>query len=105
MPHPHIMVEDVEEKEDEEDLFTHNDLLDLQDDSDDEGEEEEDEQLERGDRIYMVNLTPNAEDIQARGNFSQRLAEAAHKNKKKKDFQDAVPNYLHDFQDIFAKES
>jgi hypothetical protein len=79
-------VEDVEDKEDEEDLFTHNDLLDLQDDLDDEEEEEEDEQLEEGDRIYTVDLTLNAEDIRARGNFSQHLTKAAHKNKKKKDF-------------------
>jgi hypothetical protein len=78
-------MEEVEEEEDEDDLFTHNDLLDLQEDSDDE-EEEEDEQLEKGDRVYTVDLTPNAEDIRAGGNFSQRLAEAAHKNKKKKDF-------------------
>ena len=104
MPHPHVTMEEVEEEEDEEDLFTHNDLPDLQEDSDDE-EEEEDEQLEKGDRVYTVDLTPNAEDIRAGGNFSQRLAEAAHKNEKKKDFRDAVPDYLHDFQDIFAEES
>jgi hypothetical protein len=79
-------MEDVEDEEDEEDLFTHNDLPDLQDESDDEEEDEEDEQLEEGDRIYMVDITPNAEDIRAGGNFSQHLAEAAHKNEKKKDF-------------------
>jgi hypothetical protein len=96
MPHPHVTMEEVEDEEDEEDLFTHHDLPDLQEDSDNE-EEEEDEQLEKG--------TRNTEDIQAGGNFSQRLAEAAHKNEKKKDFQDAVPDYLHDFQDIFTEES
>jgi hypothetical protein len=85
MPHLHVMVEEVEDEEDEEDLFTHNDLPDLQEDSDDE-EEEEDEQLEKGDRVYTVDLTPNTEDIRAGGNFSQCLAKAAHKNKKKKDF-------------------
>jgi hypothetical protein len=72
---------------------------------DDEGEEEEDEQLERGDKIYIVNLTPNTKDIWAGGNFSQCLAKATHKNEKKKDFQDAMPNYLHNFQDICAEES
>jgi hypothetical protein len=60
MPHPHITVEEVE---DEEDLFTHNDLPDLQEDSDEEEEEKEDEQLEKGARIYTVDLMPNAEDI------------------------------------------
>jgi hypothetical protein len=68
-------------------------------------EEEEDQQLEKGDRVYTIDLTPNAEDIRAGGNFSQCLAEAAHKNEKKKDFRDAIPNYLHNFQDIFAEES
>jgi hypothetical protein len=42
--------------------------------------------------------------ISTGGNFSQCLAEAAHKNEKKKDFCDAMPNYLLHFQDIFAKE-
>jgi hypothetical protein len=55
---PHITMEEVEDEEDEEDLFTHNDLPDLQEDSDDE-EEEEDKQLEKGDRVYTINLTPN----------------------------------------------
>src|SRR5262245_51103946 len=32
MPHPHVMVEEVEE---EEDMFTHNDLLELQEDPED----------------------------------------------------------------------
>jgi hypothetical protein len=82
----------------------HNDVLDLQEDSDNE-EEEEDEQLEKGDRVYTIDLTPNAEDIRAGGNFSQHLTKATHKNEKKKDFPDAVPDYLHDFQDIFAEES
>jgi hypothetical protein len=49
----------VLDEEEEEDLFTHNDLLDLQEDLDD----EEDEQLEKGDRVYTVNLTLNAKDI------------------------------------------
>ena len=39
------------------------------------------------------------------GNFSQCLVEAAHKNSQKQDFRDAVPNYLHDFNDIFTEES
>jgi hypothetical protein len=104
MPHPHVIMEEVEDEEDKEDLFTHNDLPDLQEDSDNE-EEEEDEQLEKGDRVNTINLTLNTEDIQAGGNFSQCLAKATHKNEKQKDFQDAMPDYLHNFQDIFTKES
>jgi hypothetical protein len=68
-------MEEVEDEEDEEDLFTHNDLPDLQEDSDD-------EQLEKGDNVYTIDLTPNAKDIQAGGNFSQCLTEATHKNEK-----------------------
>jgi hypothetical protein len=90
MPHPHVTMEEVEDEEDKEDLFTHNNLLDLQEDSDNE-EEEEDEQLEKGDRVYTVDLTPNAQDIRAGGNFSQRLAGAAHKNEKKKTSETLYP--------------
>src|SRR5262245_40472561 len=49
MPHPHVTVEDVEEEEG--DMFTHNDLLELQEDP-------EEECLEKGDRIYTIDLAP-----------------------------------------------
>ena len=103
IPHPHVTMEEVEE---EEDMFAHNDLPELQEDPEDsDDEEEEEERLEKGDRIYTVDLMPQPEHIRAGGNFSQRLAEAALKNSGKQDFRDAVPDYLHEFKDVFAEES
>jgi hypothetical protein len=34
MPHPHVTVEEMEDEEDEENIFTHNDLPDLQEEED-----------------------------------------------------------------------
>jgi len=52
-----------------------------------------------------VRFSKEAEEIRATGNISQQLAEAFHRNTTPKDFRDAVPNYLHDFESIFSKES
>jgi hypothetical protein len=52
-----------------------------------------------------VNIGREPENVRATGNFSQWLAEAFHRNEPRKDFRDAVPDYLHDFQDVFAEES
>jgi hypothetical protein len=94
MPHPHVTVEDVEE-EDEADMITHNDLPDLQEDPEDLDDEEEREQhLEKGDRVYTVDLAPQLEET-----FHNVL------HSKKQDFRDAVPDYLHDFKDVFVEES
>ncbi|GLB33384.1 putative transposition, RNA-mediated [Lyophyllum shimeji] len=46
---------------------------------------------------------PAAEEIRASQTTSQRLAEAFAHNSAPKDFCDAVPNYLHDFEDVFSK--
>src|SRR5262245_51540078 len=60
MPHPHVTVEDIEEEE--EDMFTHNDLPELQEDLEESDDEEEEEEcLEKGDRIYTVDLPPRPE--------------------------------------------
>jgi hypothetical protein len=102
MPHPYVTV-----KEDDEDDFMMNDLPELQeDDEDEEDEEEEEYQLEEGDKVYTVNLEHEPKHIiHASRNISQWLAEAALKNSQKKDFCDAVPNYLHNFEDVFTEES
>jgi len=81
------------------------DVPDLGPDSDGDDEEEEEEGLEDGDRIFAAGLGAKTEEIRATGNISQRLAEAFHRNSAPKDFRDAVPNYLHDFEDVFSKES
>ena len=53
----------------------------------------------------MVNFGGESEEIRATQNVSARLAEAFHKNSKTKSFRDTAPDYLHDFEDIFSKES
>ena len=94
-PMPKATVEDVEDEE-EEDVP---EWTEMEEDEDDE------EKIEEGDRIFAVNIGKEPENVRATGNFSQRLAEAFHRNEPRKDFRDAVPDYLHDFQDVFAKES
>jgi hypothetical protein len=95
-PRPTVEVEEVPDEEDGAD-----------DDEDVPDEEDADEAVEEGDRVFMTAIRPDDEvvDIRATGNFSQRLAEAYNKNAKVHSFRDAVPDYLHDFEDVFAEES
>jgi hypothetical protein len=76
-----------------------------------EGEEtaEEDSPIEgdepqEGERIFMTWIYPE-EHIRASATTSQRLAEAFAKNSTPRTFRDTVPDHLHDFEDVFAKES
>src|SRR5215471_343236 len=83
------------------------DLPELGPDSDD-GEdetEEDEEEVEVGDRIFAIGLEGDSEEIRATSNISQRLAEAYHRNEAPKDFRDDIPNYLSEFEGVFAKES
>ncbi|GLB45865.1 putative retrotransposable element tf2 155 kda protein type 1-like [Lyophyllum shimeji] len=61
--------------------------------------------MEEGDRLLATALFgyPAAEEIRASQTTSQRLAEAFARNSTPKDFRDAVPDYLHDFEDVFSK--
>ncbi|GLB41115.1 putative retrotransposable element tf2 155 kda protein type 1-like [Lyophyllum shimeji] len=61
--------------------------------------------MEEGDRLLATALFgyPAAEEIRASQTTSQRLAEAFAHNSAPKDFRDAVPDYLHDFEDVFSK--
>jgi hypothetical protein len=71
-------------------------------------EDEEDEatgEYELGDKIFAVTIFPPLQQIHATGNFSQQLAEAHFRNSAPKSVSDIIPTYLHDFQDVFAKES
>jgi hypothetical protein len=98
-PMPKVTMEEVEDEGDPE-------CPDLSPDSDSDSDEEDVEnRVEDGDRVFMVNVHGTEEHIRATGNISQRLAEAFHQNTTPKDFRDAVPNYLHDFEDVFSKES
>ncbi|KAG5640134.1 hypothetical protein DXG03_000970 [Asterophora parasitica] len=60
-----------------------------------------------GDHIYAAAVCPlpMAKHIQASQTTLQRLAEAFVANAGPWSFWDAVPNHLHDFEDIFTKAS
>ena len=92
-PRPTVEVEEVPEDED------------VCDDGAEECAEEGEETVEEGDRIFMTAMKPEEQDIRATGNFSQRLAEAFHRNTKAQSFHDVVPDYLHDFEDVFSEDS
>jgi Reverse transcriptase (RNA-dependent DNA polymerase)/RNase H-like domain found in reverse transcriptase/Integrase zinc binding domain/Chromo (CHRromatin Organisation MOdifier) domain len=77
----------------------------VEDGMDEDDEDEEIGEYEAGDKIFAATILPLPQEIRATGNFSQRLAEAHFRNSTPKSFSDIVPNYLHDFQDVFAKES
>lgn len=61
--------------------------------------------LEEGDRIFVVHFWDEPEEVRALQNVSLHLAEAFHKNSVVTSFRDSVPDYLHDFKDVFSKES
>jgi Zinc knuckle./Retroviral aspartyl protease. len=84
------------------DLDWGEEVPDLMPDSD---PEDEPECLDEGDRIFAANLIPDLEEIRAVSNVSQRLAEAVRNNSTTKSFRDSVPDYLHDFEDVFSKDS
>ena len=82
---------------------------------------ESEDEIEEGDRIFYTVLHPEPqghtrtkgrtrtngqEHIRAYSTISTRLAEAWHKqNDVPKTIPELVPQYLHDFEDVFAKES
>jgi transposase InsO family protein len=67
------------------------------------------EQWEHGDRIIATALHPVEQTtwVRATTTISQRLAEAAAKQQPEgpKGFKELVPEYLHEFEDVFSKES
>jgi hypothetical protein len=64
-------------------------------------------EIEEGDCIFVATIHP--EDIHhfvcVSSTVSQRLAKAFTKNSGQASFQDSMPESLHDFEDIFSKES
>lgn len=88
----------------------HDDLHDVPDltpdfEDKDEPNNAEDCAIGEGGHIFVVQFGGQAEDICTMQNISGRLVEAFHKNSKAKSFCDALPDYLHDFKDVFSKES
>ncbi|KNZ76409.1 hypothetical protein J132_10519 [Termitomyces sp. J132] len=65
------------------------------------------ETMEVGDRIYATILCPppTVVEIWASQTTFQHLAEAFVENSQPKPFCSTVPNYLHDFEDVFSKAS
>ena len=59
--------------------------------------------LEDGDRILMIDPNP-ALNIRAKSNIATDLATKENQKKEQKPWKEQVPNYLHDFADVFDKE-
>src|SRR5215469_13912266 len=70
-----------------------------------EGEPAEQIDLEPGNRLFATTLSPPPETIRASQTMSQKLAEAATMDAPARGFEEIVPPYLHDLQEVFAKES
>src|ERR1700726_2946381 len=64
-------------------------------------------QVEGSDRMFTAHVYPERREhvVQATSTVSQRLAEAFSKNSEKPTFRDLVPESLHNFEDVFNKES
>ena len=62
---------------------------------------------EPGDRIFAtwLHLEPTPTHVRATTSVSARLAEAHARNSDKMSFRDLIPDMLHEFEDIFSKES
>ena len=63
------------------------------------------DEIEEGDRIFAAHIHPEDDRhfVHATTTVSQRLAEAFAKNSKP--LNDLVPSHLHEFEDLFSKES
>ena len=75
---------------------------DLMPDSDD--DDEDPEEVEEGDRIFYTAIC-SLHEVCATLNISQRLAEAFHKNNAAKSSTNSLLPHLHEFEDVFSKES
>src|SRR3979490_1929369 len=60
------------------------------------------DELEEGDRLMYVMMPPDLEHVQATQTTSQRLAEAHYWNARA---DTKIPDYLREFESVFAKES
>ena len=71
-----------------------------------EGEEqEEDGEVEDGDQVFVTQICAEEEWISSGHTHSQRLAEEAQKEKRKKSMEEMVPaHYLEQFQEVFEKD-
>ena len=65
----------------------------------------ESDDYEIGDWIFATWLHLEPVKVHATSTFATRLAEAHAKNSEKKSFRDLVPESLHEYEDMFSKES
>jgi hypothetical protein len=77
--------------------------LDIEEDEDATSEEDTDNLLEDGDHLLLVDPTPSIQ-IRASTNKAMELAIKANEKKEKKPWKETVPDYLHDFADVFDKQ-
>ena len=59
--------------------------------------------LEDGDKILLIDMNP-AMEIHARTNIATELVIKDQRKKEAKPWNEQVPEYLHDFEDVFTKE-
>jgi RNase H-like domain found in reverse transcriptase/Reverse transcriptase (RNA-dependent DNA polymerase)/Integrase zinc binding domain/Chromo (CHRromatin Organisation MOdifier) domain len=76
--------------------------FDFEDDEDDEEEVPILPPLEEGERLFMVDPTP-AVNIRASTNKAMELAIKANEKKPKKPWNELVPEYLHEYEEVFTK--
>jgi hypothetical protein len=64
-------------------------------------------EVENGNRIFTAHIHPERQEhvVWATSTISQQLAKAFSKNSKQPTFRDLVPKSLHNFKDVFNKES
>ena len=109
MPKPDVEIEDVPElmtEEEEEEDYEVERILAMTMDLD--GEEGNvGEEFEEGDQIFYMALHPEEQEhVWTYATISTQLAEAWHKqNNVPKMIPKLIPQYLHDFEDVFAKSS
>jgi hypothetical protein len=65
------------------------------------------QRFKNGDQIFMAHIHPERQEhvVWATSTISQWLSEAFSKNSEKQMFHDLVPKSLHNFEDVFNKES
>lgn len=69
-------------------------------------EDNSQDELEEGDRLFVTQIYPDQEQINATSSVSQRLAEESKKQgSQTKSFEELVPQEYHQFKDVFSKES
>src|ERR1700675_2433898 len=105
-PNP-VLVEEYEEDEEEEGDASDSFYSDYRspDPMPEFSDDVESDDYEIGDRIFATWLHPEPVKVCATSTFATRLVEAHAKNSERKSFRDLVPESLHEYEDVFSKES